>query len=129
MRFNILCDADWDSKVDKVLDDFSDFGYRKIFEENNYGNSLTGITVIFICRDTKYNFKQRIRKSKKEKKIYLDIMLDLDQFMQIEQREKERIIAKKLISEVIPIIAKYKFNDFNIEKFETDIKKSFSKFL
>ena len=88
MRFNILSDADWDSKIDKVLDTFSDFGYRRLFEEKNYGDSLYGITVVFMCRNTEYNFKQRIKYSKKEKKIYLDIMLDLNQFKQIEQREK-----------------------------------------
>lgn len=123
MRFNILSDADWDSKIDKVLDTFSDFGYRRLFEEKNYGDSLYGITVVFMCRNTEYNFKQRIKYSKKEKKIYLDIMLDLNQFKQIEQREKERIVAQKLISEIPPIISKYKFTDFDLPSFEADLKK------
>ncbi|MFN5307927.1 MAG: hypothetical protein ACK5C0_00560 [Candidatus Kapaibacterium sp.] len=123
MRFNILSDADWDSKIDKVLDTFSDFGYRRLFEEKDYGDSLYGITVVFMCRNTEYNFKQRIKYSKKEKKIYLDIMLDLNQFKQIEQREKERIVAQKLISEIPPIISKYKFTDFDLPSFEADLKK------
>ncbi|HRE56822.1 MAG TPA: hypothetical protein PLW09_03290 [Candidatus Kapabacteria bacterium] len=123
MRFNILSDADWDSKIDKVLDTFSDFGYRRLFEEKNYGDSLYGITVVFMCRNTEYNFKQRIKYSKKEKKIYLDIMLDLNQFKQIEQREKERIVAQKLISEIPPIISKYKFTNFDLPSFEADLKK------
>lgn len=123
MRFNILSDADWDSKIDKVLDTFSNFGYRRLFEEKKYGDSLYGITVVFMCRNTEYNFKQRIKYSKKEKKIYLDIMLDLNQFKQIEQREKERIVAQKLISEIPPIISKYKFTDFDLPSFEADLKK------
>jgi hypothetical protein len=28
MRFNLLSDANWESKVDKVLDSLSNFGYR-----------------------------------------------------------------------------------------------------
>ena len=123
MRFNLLSDADWDSKIDKVLDRFSDFGYRRLFEEKNYGDSLVGITVVFMCRNPEHNFKQRIRYSKKEKKVYLDIMLDLNHFRQIDQGEKELILAQRLVSEIPPIIAKYKFPDFNLPKFETDLKQ------
>lgn len=127
MRFNILSDTDWDSKVDKVLDTLTDFEYRRYFEEKNYGDSLEGITIVFMCRNPEYNFKQRIRYSKKEKKIYLDIMLDLNQFRQIEQGERERIVAQRLVAEIPPIIAKYKFPDFDLTKFETDIRKLLKK--
>jgi GGDEF domain-containing protein len=127
MRFNLLSDADWDSKIDKVLDTFSDFGYRRFFEEKNYGNSLDGITVVFMCRNPEHNFKQRIKHSKAEKKVYLDIMLDLNQFKQIEQRERERIVAQKLISEIPPIIDRYKFNDFDLPNFEIDLRKLLKK--
>jgi len=122
MRFNLLSDANWESKIAKVLGALSDFGYRRFFEERNYGSSIDGITVVFMCRDTQLNFKQRIRHSKKEKKIYLDIMLDLDQFKRIEQGEKEKIVAHRLVSEIPSIIAKYKFNDFDIEEFEADLR-------
>lgn len=123
MRFNILSDADWDSKIDKVLDTLSDFGYRRLFEEKDYGDSLDGITVVFMCRNPEHNFKQRIKYSKKEKKVYLDIMLDLNQFRQIEQSERERIVAYKLVSEIPPIIAKYKLPDFDLPNFQEDLSR------
>jgi len=123
MRFNLLSDADWDSRIGKVLDALSETGYRKFFEEKNYGSSIDGITVVFMCRNPEYNFKQRVRHAKKEKKIYLDIMLDLNQFRQIGQKEREKIVAERLLSEVPPIVAKYKFIDFNLLTFTIDLKQ------
>lgn len=96
-RFNILADFCWESEVDKVLDRLSAIEYRRFFVEQYYGSSLEGITVVLMCQNPDLNLKQRIRFSKKEKKIYLDLMLDLNQFLLIDQRQKERVVAEKLI--------------------------------
>ena len=125
MRINILCDADWEAKIDKVLDNFSNLGYRRFFEERSYGCSLEGVTIVLMCQDPKLNLKQRIKHSIKEKKIYLDIMLDLLQMKSIDQQQRNKIVADKIINEVSPIIAKYKFNDFDLVKFKEDLKKIF----
>lgn len=125
-RFNILADFYWESGVDKVLDRLSAIEYRRFFVEQCYGSSLEGITVVLMCQNPDLNLKQRIRFSKKEKKIYLDLMLDLNQFLLIDQRQKERVAAEKLIKEIPVIISKYKLDDFNLSKFELDLKKALS---
>ena len=127
MRFNLLSDADWDSRVDKVLSSLSDLGYRQFFEKKDYGSTLSGITVIFMCRNPEYKFKQRIKHSKKESRLYMDIMLDLNQFKEIDQKEREMIIGERLISEVPQIVAKYKFEDFDLPKFKSDLKRFLKK--
>ena len=129
MRLFITCDSWWEAKVDKVLDTLHDTGYIRYFLMQNYGSSLDCVGIVLMCRDPNLNFKQRIRFARKEKTIYLDIMLDLNQFLVISQKERERIIVEKLISEVPPIIAKYKLADFNLAKFETDLKFWMSKIL
>ena len=128
-RFNILADFYWETNSDKVLDLLSDTGYRRFFLEQNYGSSLEGLTVVLMCQDPNLKLKQRIRLSKKERKIYLDIMLDLNQFMGLIQKEREKIIVEKLLSEIPPIIAKYKLEDFNVSKFEMDLQSQMSKIL
>lgn len=75
------------------------------------------------------NLKQRIRLSKKEKTIYMDIMLDLNQFLKVEQKEREKVVVEKLINEVPAIIRKYRLEDFDILKFESDLKKWMIKIL
>ena len=40
MKLGISCDIDWESKVDKVVDDLSSTEYRSFFEQKNYGSSI-----------------------------------------------------------------------------------------
>ena len=129
MRFFITCDSFWEAQVDKVIDRIDDTGYKRYFSEQDYGFSLEGLTVVLMCQNPNLNPKQRIRFSKKEKKLYLDIMLDLPYFLEITQKEREKIIVGKLISEIPSIIAKYKLEDFNLVKFETDLQNWMSKIL
>lgn len=129
MRFFITCDSFWEAQVDKVIDRIDDTGYKRYFSEQDYGTSLEGLTVVLMCQNPNLNLKQRIRLSKKEKKIYLDIMLDLPHFLEITQKEREKIIVGKIISEIPSIITKYKLEDFNLVKFETDLQNWMSKIL
>ncbi len=85
--------------------------------------------MILTCQDPNLNLKQRIRLSKKERKIYLDIMLDLPHFVEVSQKEREKMIVNKLIAEIPPIITKYRLEDFNLVKFETDLKNWMTKIL
>lgn len=129
MRFFITSDSYWEAKVESVIDAIDETGYKQFFSEQNYGSSLEGITVVLMCQDPNLELKQRIRYSKKEKKIYLDIMLDLNQILSLDQKSKKRIIAQKLISEIPPIISKYKLDDFNLDKFKNDLQIRISKIL
>lgn len=45
MRLNILSDANWESRVDRVLDALSDFNYRSYFQERDYSTGLIGVVV------------------------------------------------------------------------------------
>ena len=121
MRFSLLCDAHQDAGLDKVLFRFSDLGLKRYFEERNYGDTLDGITVVLMCRNPALNLKQRIRHPKKEKKLYMDIMLDLDQFQQLNQVQRERIVAGRMLAELPPVLKKYKFGHFDVEAFDADL--------
>lgn len=56
-------------------------------------------------------------------------MLDLNQFLQIDRKEREKVVVEKLIDEVPAIIRKYKLEDFDIQKFESDLKNWMTKIL
>jgi len=127
MRFLITCDSDWEAKIDKVLDALYDTGSKEFFDKQNYGSSLDCVAVVLMCQNPALNLRRRIRQSKKEKTIYLDIMLDLNQFLRINQKERNRIVAEKLVAEVPPIIAKYKLGDFNLSMFKSHLSKWMTK--
>ncbi|OOV20219.1 hypothetical protein [Flavobacterium sp. LM4] len=120
MDFGITADSWWETKVSDTLSlipqrEFKDFFYLK-----DYGTDLNDIFIVLMCRHTEYNFKQRIRFIKKEKALYMDIMLDFDLFLKITQEERNRIVFEKLIKEVPEIIAKYKFKNFDLDTFKQD---------
>jgi hypothetical protein len=123
MRLNMLGDIDWESKVDKVLDAFSDTGYRTYFQDREYGEELVGITLVLMCKDPELNLKQRIRLSKTERKLYIDIMLDLPEMKRSDQPTRNRIVQQKLLAEVPAIIRKYKLKDFDTERFIKDFQE------
>ena len=121
MRFSLLCDAHQEAGLDKVLFRFSDLGLKRYFEERNYGDTLAGITVVLMCRDPALALKQRIRHAKKEKKLYMDIMFDLNQFRPLNQVQRERIVAGRMLAEITAVLKKYKFEQFDVELFEADL--------
>jgi len=82
-----------------------------------------------MCRDPYLNFKQRIRFEKKSSWLSLDIMLDFDQFKNLDQNQRNKIAAEKFISEIPAIIAKYKFKDFDLERFSADLSKFMKKLI
>jgi hypothetical protein len=78
-----------------------------------------------MCHEPSLNLKQRIRLSKKEKIIYVDIMLDYTLFMKIDQNKRNEIVISKIKNEIPPIISKYKFEDFDLLRFENDLNNIF----
>ncbi len=122
LRLNILADVHWESKIDRVLNELSSFGYRQTFESKDYGAGLKGITVLFICQDVALNLKRRIRLSKKEMKLYMDIMLDLEAMKSASPEERKREVAQRLFNEVPEILGGYKIVDFNRDAFVADLR-------
>jgi len=122
MRLNLLSDAHWESKVDRVLNDLSSSGYRDYFLARDYGSGLSGITVIFMCREASLSFKQRIRYAKSEKKLYIDIMLDLDLMRDADNEERKRIVADRIVNELPRVILAHEIPDFDAASFAFDLK-------
>ena len=125
MTMFITCDAWWESKVDKVLGDLEDLGYRRFFEDKDYGESVAEIGIILMCQDASLNLKQRIRFAKQKRDLSMDIMLDLEQMMQLDHESRRKIIAEKIVTEVPLVLKKYKFKDFDLPRFSKDLSDWF----
>jgi hypothetical protein len=101
----------------------SDLGYRSFFEEREYGGGLFKIVILLMCQESELNLKRRIRLSKKDKILYMDIMLDLPTMKSADMLTRQRIVAEKLMTEVPEVINKYKFPDFDAPRFISDLKE------
>ena len=118
MHFRITSDANSESGVGSVVDKISG-PTRKYFSEKTYASDLEGIVIVLMCRNPDSKFKQRIRFS--DKRIYMDIMLDLKQMAGASDQERKRIIFDRLIEEVPAIISKYSIPDFDRQRFTQDL--------
>ncbi|WP_031454661.1 hypothetical protein [Flavobacterium chungangense] len=76
MNFGLTADIHWETKVDISLGLVPQREFRDFFYSKNYGTDINKFVVVLMCRNSEYNFKQRIRFIKKEKALYMDIMLD-----------------------------------------------------
>lgn len=123
MRLNMLADSDWESGLDQVLGEISDLGYRVYFGERDYGAGMVGVTVVFMCQDSALNLKRRVRFAKAEKKLYMDIMLDLPEMKALDRESRKRLVVDRLLSEMPNTIAKYKIDDFDSERFVSDLRE------
>src|SRR5689334_2516327 len=106
LHLGITCDANAESGVGIVVNEISG-PTRKHFAAKNYGIGVHGIGVVLMCRDPELNFKRRLRFSKKDKMLYMDIMLDLNQMRQAEHGVRKRIVVERLADEVPAVLHKY----------------------
>ena len=124
MRFGVTCDADIESGFDVVT-----FGMMKQFDDyfrdRFYDDSGIEMFVVLMCRDPRWNFKQRIRFVKKENCLYMDLMFDLRIMAQVDMKTRKRIVGEKMVTEIPQIVAKYKFRDFDLPRFSRDLRSWF----
>jgi hypothetical protein len=123
MKLFISSDAHWESRLGQVLDELTGLKFRQHFEERTYGSGLIGVSVIFMCRDPAYNFNRRIKFSKKERNLHLDIMLDLFEMKAASPEGRKRVIAQRLYDEVPDVLRRYEIEDFDRESFITDLRR------
>jgi hypothetical protein len=117
MNLNILCDANWESKIDhalKVLD-------TGVMNERDYGDGLVKLVVILNCRDPALEHKQRIRFSRKEKILYIDVMLELETFIRATHVSRRRRISEALLQQLGSAMKTRKIANFNVEEFMQDL--------
>ena len=122
MRLSILSDANWESGIEKTLSDLADRHLFEHFEVREYGSDLGGVTVIFMCRDLSYDFNRRIKLSRKESKIYMDIMLNSQEMSAATPEMRKREVAQRLYDEIPEVLSRYKIVSFDGERFVADLR-------
>jgi hypothetical protein len=120
MDLFITGDINRESGVAEVLDEISS-PTRRHFTPAEYGGGLVGIAVVLMCRDPRLNFKRRIRFSKKEKVLYIDIMLSLDQMRIASHEHRKRVIVERLLDEIPVVLHRYSIKDFDETRFVEDL--------
>ena len=115
-KFQLLSDTDSESGILIAKQQITSNGFNKYITSDNYGSDLNGIVIILMCRKPEIVFKKRLRLSKKEKVLYMDIMLDYDLFNNMTFEQRITQICKTLLVELSQVLKKYKFQDFKSDE-------------
>jgi len=125
MHFQITADTNKESGVGEVVDELTG-PTRQQFISQNYGSGLPRLCVVLMCRDPELTFKRRVRFSKKEQTLYMDIMLHLPEMISLTHAERRRTIVQRLEQEIPEVLTKYAFQDFDQPRFERDVHDWFT---
>jgi hypothetical protein len=117
--FFLTGEIDWETKVDKGIFFLSDIS--RFFEVKDYGDDLSSVCIVIVCRSPDLIFKQRKRYSKKDKTFYLDIMLDYEEMVSCkDDLLRAKIIYAQIRSILFSKLAEYKFKNLDLLAFKTD---------
>jgi len=121
MEFFITGDVNRESGVLPVLQELSPSA-GKHFRARTYGLGLDSICVVLMCRGPELAFKRRVRFVRKQKAVYLDIMLELDEMRKLDHQSRKRRIAARLAAEIPAVLQKYSITEFDESRFGQDLK-------
>lgn len=79
------------------------------------------IGVVCMCRDPGLDFKQRVRHSRKDRSLYMDVMLDYDRMTTLDCSVRLALVLQCLEREIRRTLGKYEFEDFDKESFISDL--------
>jgi hypothetical protein len=124
MHFRITADTNQESGVGDVVTELSG-PTRQHFVPRDYGSGLRRLCVVLMCRDPRLDFKRRVRFSKKDQTLYVDVMLHLPDMVPLTHGERRRAVMQRLEQEIPEVLTKYEFQDFDQPKFESDLRDWF----
>ena len=125
MHFRITADSNQESGVGDVVTEMSG-PTRQHFLPRDYGSGLPRLCVVLMCRDPHLDFKRRVRFSKKDQTLYMDVMLHLPDMIPVTHDERRRAIVQRLEQEIPEVLTKYEFPDFDQHRFESDLRDWFA---
>jgi hypothetical protein len=118
MKFKILADFDDESGLMDVLRDMRNIGFALSVEKNDYGKGVSCICPLLMCQPSYLKLKPRVRFSKKDLTLYMDIMLDLESMKSANGPTRRKLVASALVVGVPAVLARYKIEDFAKADFE-----------
>jgi hypothetical protein len=122
MEVSVSGDFYWEARLDQVIHTLSGPEYQQYFDERDYGDGLNRIGVMLVCQEPEFNLKRRIRLTKKDKILTMDIMLGLPEMKVADAQLRRHIVAERLLKEVPEVVSKYEIDNFDSTRFIDDFK-------
>jgi hypothetical protein len=122
MKIFLSGDVDWESRADVVRSELARVDENPFFAGKSYGSQVREVAMILVCHNKTLNIKQRVRLDRRNKILYLDVLLDFEAMKNSSQEGRRRIVATRIISEVTRVALKYKGDDFDADNLIKDFQ-------
>ena len=122
MRVFITGDIASESGVSRVICEISG-PTDDHFTSKDYGKGLLGVCVVLMCQDPRLHLRRRTRLSKKDKTLYMDIVLNLDEMAAATPSRRRKVVLQKIAAEVPETLSNYQLAGFDRASFLADINK------
>ncbi len=119
--FFVTSDTNAETGVAEARQKLMSEEFYKFINNNDYGESVACLAIIFMCRSPELDFKRRLRFSKKDKILFFDIMLDYYKFVNFTQEQRISELCEQLLSEITFVVKKYRFENFNSDKLMSNL--------
>lgn len=93
---------------------------REAFARREYGAGLSTIGVVLTSRDPSLELQPRIRYSRENRTLNMDVMFRLAELSSMRTSERSLLVLSKLREEVPRILIRRKIADFDVQAFMTD---------
>lgn len=125
MFIRVTSDANTESGVGEIVDQISG-PLERAFVEKQYGPGLAGVVVVLMCRDPELAFVPRRRFLRKERKLYLDVMLNLVDMRHASSEFRKASVVNALLREVPAVVGHFKIESFDLSAFMNDLEGWFA---
>ena len=100
---------------------------RKHFIAQDYGADLAGIAIVLMCQSSSLNLKQRVKFVKNDRRLFVDVMLNLDEMCRLSPEDRKQAIGVRIVASLREVLRKYAFAQFDAERFLNDFTQWWSK--
>lgn len=91
------------------------------FRSKNYGDGLLGLAVVLVCRDPDLGFKRRVRHSKSDRKLFVDVVFELREVEGLDEKRRQVVVAQRLVDQVADTLRQRSIKDFDQSRFVADL--------
>lgn len=123
MILNITSDSHWEARLDSALNWIIDAGLQRHFATRDYGQGILQLGLVLMCQPLDYHLEQRIRFSKADATLRMDVFLDLEYMKSANPEDRIRHVLSRLNDEVPAVMRKKAIANFDLDRFEDDFRE------
>lgn len=121
MYIRLTGDSNVESGVGSIVLELSE-PLKEAFSQKDYGDGLLGLVIVLMCRDKELGFERRVKFARKEKKIYMDILLDIDELRPASPELRKIKIADSLLRGIPEVVRQFEIDKFNLDGLLGDLR-------